>query len=132
MRRRIAIFSAVVGLGLSLGWSTVAFAASYDPNAIGITASSACSVPGGSLTVGGTNFAPGESVTVTLSGTTLGTTTTGSANSFSTTVTIPSTATPGTSYTIVATGASGDSSSTTIAVATTFTSRPALAFTGGL
>jgi len=129
MRRRTAIVAAVVGLGLILGWPTVAFA--YDPNAIGIT-TSGCSVPGGSLTVNGTNFQPNESITLTLQGTTLGTPTADPTGSFGPTkVMIPPDTTPGDSYTIVATGTSGDSSSTGADIATSCGTASGLAFTGG-
>jgi len=129
VRRSLVATAVALGLGMIFFWSTPAFGA-YDPNAIGITASSGCSVPDGSLTVAGTNFEPNESVTLTVNGVTVGTTTVSSASSFSTTITIPSSTAPGTSYTIVATGASGDSSSTSIKVATTCAGS-GLAFTSG-
>ncbi len=69
--RRNLILATVVGVGLTLGWSTAAFAG-YDPNAIGITASSGCAEPGGPLTVNGTNFEPNEAVNLTFNGATLG------------------------------------------------------------
>ena len=132
--RRLGLAVAVVGLGLTLGWATVASAA-YDPNAIGISTSSSATCDNGSLTVNGVNFEPSESVTLTLGSVTLGTTSADPNGSFSTTVTIP----PGTapaSYTIVATGASGDSSSTAITVSTSCAAGSGLAFTpnsgGGL
>lgn len=129
--RRLGLIVIVVSLGLSLGWSTAAFAA-YPTVAPGITTSSGCSVPGGSLTVGGTNFAapPPESVTLTLNGVKYSTITI-SAPSFSTTVSIPLDATPRESYTIVATGAKGDSASITITIPTTCAAGSDLAFTGG-
>src|ERR1035437_349953 len=104
--RKVWLTMAVVSLGLTLGWSTAAFATTpvpYNPDAIGIT-TSGCSTPDGSLTVNGTNFGANELVTLTLNGTTLGTIETSSTNSFSTTVTIPSSTRTGQSYTIVATG----------------------------
>jgi hypothetical protein len=84
------------------------------------------------LTVNGTNFEPSESITLTLQGMTLGTPTADSTGSFGpTTVTIPPDTTPGGSYTIVATGASGDSASTGFRIATTCAVNSGLAFTGG-
>jgi len=131
VKRNLVGTATAFGVGLILFWATPAFAQPYDPNAIGITASSGCSVPGGSVTVAGTNFEPNEPVTLTLNGATLGTTTSGSTSSFSTTVKIPSNVTPGASYTIVATGTSGDTSSTVIKVAATCTAGSGLAFTSG-
>jgi hypothetical protein len=124
--RRLLLTTAVVSLGLLVGWSAEAFGA-YDPNAIAIT-TSGCSTPGGSITVDGINFVPNEAVTLTLNGiATLGSTSTNAASTFSVKVTIPSTAAPG-SYTIVATGASGDKSSTSITIAANCASS-GLAFT---
>lgn len=129
MRRRTAIVAAVVGLGFSFSWPTAAYG--YEPNAIGIT-TSGCSVPGGSLTVNGTNFKPTESVTLTLQGTTLGTPIADSTGSFGpTTVKIPPDTTPGGSYAIVATGTSGDSSSTAADIAASCATGSGLAFTPG-
>lgn len=119
-----------VGIGLILGWPTTALA-DYTPNATAITAASGCSVPGGSLTVNGTNFEPNESVTLSLNGTTIGVTTTNQMSSFSTVATIPVRTTPGTSYTIIATGASGDSASTAVMVAITCAVSSGLALVGG-
>jgi hypothetical protein len=136
MKRSLMTVATVVGLGFTYGWSTAAYAV-YDPSAVGITTTSGCSAPGGFLTVDGINFEPSESITLTLRGTqaTLGTPTASSASSpspgtFSTKVTIPSDTKQGASYTIVATGVSGDSASTVITIARTCAAGSGLAFTG--
>jgi hypothetical protein len=127
--RRLGLAIAAASLALALGWSSAAFG-DYPPNAIGITTSSSASCAGGSLTVSGVNFESNESVTVTLSGsTTLGTATADPNGSFTTTVTIPAGTAPGTSYTIVATGASGDTSSTAITIDASCTPSSGVAFT---
>jgi hypothetical protein len=126
--RRLGVATAAVSLALLIGWSTAAFA-DYDPNAIGITTSTSATCDNGTLTVNGVNFEPGESVSLTLNGSVvLGSAVADPNGSFSTTVTIPASTAPGTAYTIVATGTSGDSSSTGITVAATCTTS-GLAFT---
>jgi len=137
MRRRIAILSADVGLGLSFGWSTVAFG-QYPPVGVGITVTDGCSVSGGSFTVSGTHFVPGESITLTLHSTPVSSITThanstgpGAGDFGPTTVTVPSTATPDNNTPIVATGDSGDSATITVDVASsTCAASSGLAFTG--
>src|ERR1035441_5634805 len=104
MRRRVAILSAVVGLGLSFGWSTAAFGTpppQYAPVGVGITVSDGCSVLGGSFLVSGTNFEPGESITLTLHSTPVSSITTyanstgsGAGDFGPTPVTIPPNAAP--------------------------------------
>jgi hypothetical protein len=131
MVRRLGLVAAVISLGLSLGWSTAASAA-YDPNAIGISTNSSATCDNGSLTVTGVNFEPNESVTLSLPGpVTLATAAATPDGSWSTAVTIPPNTTPGQSYSIVATGSSGDSASTSVSVTATCTAGSGLAFTPG-
>jgi len=123
---------AMLGLGLSLSIATPAFA--YGPNAPSVTTNTSSVGSGGSLTVTGSSFVPGETITLDLHSTpvTLGTTAADGTGAFSATVTIPSGTAPG-GHTIVVTGASGDSASTAITLVgsiATSGATPALAFTG--
>ena len=120
MRRRLIVACAAASLAIGLGWQVSAFA--YPPVAAVIATSSAVSSPGGSLTVNGQNFAPNESILLTLfsHGMPLGATASNVGGSFSTRVTLPSSTTPG-QHTIVATGATGDSAATAINVAIPYT-----------
>ncbi len=143
MRRKFIFVYAIVGLMVvlivGLGWQSTAAAGSgsgsgyggsgsgyggsggnhgrYGPHAPMITTSSSVTFPGGSLSVSGVNFKPGESITLTLLGppVVLATTSSNATGSFSVGVTIPTGTQPGV-HTIVATGASGDSASTAIVV----------------
>ena len=65
MKRNLLTVATVVGLGLTFGWSPAAFG-QYPPVGVGITVSDGCSVLGGSFLVSGTNFVPGEPITLTL------------------------------------------------------------------
>jgi hypothetical protein len=110
MRGKLAVVTAAVGLALTLGWSTAAFAATsppYPPTGVPyVTTSSSTVVSGGPLTVSGCSFQANESITITLQNSTsvvLATTTADSSGCFSITVTIPSNTAPGT-YTISAGG----------------------------
>lgn len=131
MRGKLAFVAVVAVLGL--GVATPAFA--YGPNAAVITTSTSVAGPGGSLTVFGSSFVPGETITLVLHSTpvTLGTTTADASGSFSTNVTIPSDTPPG-AHKLIATGSSGDSSTTALTVtggtATVAVATPDLPFTG--
>lgn len=133
MRRKLGMGVVIIGLGMTLAWAAPAFA--YGPGGVpNLTSSTSTTAPGGSLLVSGANFVPNEGITITLHSTpvTLATTTADPSGSFSVTVTIPSNTTPGT-HTILATGATGDSSSTTLVVSGSVTSATVtsgLAFTG--
>jgi hypothetical protein len=113
MRGKLAFIAAVVALGL--GVATPAFA--YGPNAASITTSTSTIGPGGTVTVVGSSFVPGETITLVLHSTpvTLGTTTADPSGSFSANVTIPSD-TPAGAHTVIATGSTGDSSTTDLTV----------------
>jgi hypothetical protein len=129
--------AAFLGLGLSLGWATAAFA--YGPNAPPLATDPSTVCLGASFAVSGANLTPTESVTLTLdtsSPVTLGTTNTDGTGSFLTTVTLPSNTTPGT-YPVTATGGAGDSSTTAVTAKScagglvfTASSTGGLAFTG--
>ena len=110
MRGKLAVVTAAVGLALTLGWSTAAFAATsppYPPTGVPyVTTSSSTVVSGVAFTVSGCSLPANESITITLQASTsvvLATTTTDSSGCFSITVTIPSNTAPGT-YTISAGG----------------------------
>lgn len=116
MRLKFLVACAIASLVIGTGWGASAFA--YGPNAPYVTVNSSIVDPGQSLTVDCGNFAPHESIIITLSNNHsvfLGKTYTNRKGSCSLTVTIPSNTTPGT-YTIVATGKSGDTASTDITV----------------
>lgn len=118
MRRRVLVACATASLVVGLGWQVSAFARPLEgPRAAFITTSSGISAPGGTLMVDGQNFAPGESILLTLfsDAVPLGGTSSNGTGSFSTSVTIPPGTTPG-EHTIVATGATGDSATTGINV----------------
>jgi hypothetical protein len=103
-------------------WATPAFA--YGPNAPVVGLSTSIIPPGGSLTVSGSSYQPGEGITIVLHSfpATVGTTTADPSGNFSTTVTIPSD-TPLGNHTITATGnTSGTTASAGILVATSSTS----------
>jgi len=122
----------MLGLGLSLSVAAPAFA--YGPNAATVTSNTSSIGSGGSLTVTGSNFVPGETITLDLHSTPvmLDTTAADGTGAFTATVTIPSDAPPG-AHTIVATGASGDAASTAITLVSSISTTgatPALAFTG--
>ena len=69
-----------------------------------LTSSSGSSPPGGTITLTGTGYAPGTTVTIDLCGIETITVTTGPNGDFTTTVTIPAGAVPGTTCLITATG----------------------------
>lgn len=131
MRRRLIMACATAALVVGLGWPIAAFAKPEGPIGALIATTSAISSPGGPLKVTGQNFAPDESITLTLGshGVILGSTTSNKNGSFSIAITIPANAPPGI-YTIFATGASGDSASTGITVEINFT--PPLPITAAL
>src|ERR1700728_1597122 len=60
MKGKLAVIAAVAVLGLS--FATQAFA--DGPNAATVTTSTSSTAPGGSLTVSGSNFQPGATVTI--------------------------------------------------------------------
>jgi hypothetical protein len=122
MRRKLVRILAMAAISMAgVLWASPAFA--YGPNAPFITVSISVVPPGGSLTVNGQGFQPGEGITLQLFSTpvTLGTTTADPTGAFSTSVTIPA-STPVGNHTIVATGnTSGTTASTGIVVGTAST-----------
>ena len=128
-----AKFALIVAVGcLGLAFAAPAFA--YGPNAATVGASTSSVGPGGSLTVTGNNFGPGDTVTVVLHSApvTLATTTADGSGTFSVVVTIPSDTAPGL-HQIVASDTDGDSTSTSLLVVGTVpvaVATPSLAFTG--
>jgi hypothetical protein len=130
VKAKFALIVAVAAFGLS--FSAPAFA--YGPNAATVGDSASSIGPGGSLTVSGSNFAPGDTVTIVLHSApiTLATTTANPSGAFSAVVTIPSDTAPG-QHEIVASDTDGDSTSTNILVTGTVpvaTATPSLPFTG--
>jgi hypothetical protein len=129
--RRIMRIVTILGLAVGgLLWASPAYA--YGPTAPFISTNISVVAPGGSLTVSGLGFQPGEAVTLQLFSTpvTLGTTSVTSGGSFSTSVTIP-VSTPVGNHTIVATGStSGSTASTAIVVASASTTGAATGGTG--
>ena len=113
MKGKLALIAAVAVMGLS--FATPAFA--YGPNAATVSSSTSSTGPGGSLTVSGSHFVPGGSITIVLHSTpvTLATTTADPTGSFSVSVTIPSDTVPG-AHEIIASDTSGDSASTDLTV----------------
>jgi hypothetical protein len=129
VKAKFALIVAVAAVGLS--FSAPAFA--YGPNAATVGDSASSIGPGGSLTVSGSNFAPGDTVTIVLHSApvTLGTTTVNASGAFSAVVTIPSDTAPG-QHEIVASDTDGDSASTSLLVTGTvpLAATPSLPFTG--
>jgi len=129
MKGKIALIAAVAALGLS--FSAPAFA--YGPNAAAVTSNTSSTGPGGSLTVSGSNFTPGGTVTIDIESTPvfLASVTADPTGAFSTTVTIPADTVPG-SHTILATDAAGDSATTALTVTgvVPVAASPGLPFTG--
>jgi hypothetical protein len=115
LMRIVAMAGICVG---GLLWAAPAYA--YGPNAPVISVNVSVVIPGGSLIVSGSGFQPGEAVTLQLFSTpvTVGTTSVDSGGTFSTSVTIPA-STPLGNHTIVATGTTGDTASTSIVVVST-------------
>jgi hypothetical protein len=70
----------------------------------GLSASSGSAPPGGTITLSGHGYAPGTSVTIDVCGLETLTVTTNSGGDFTITVTVPSTAVPGTTCVITASG----------------------------
>jgi hypothetical protein len=107
MRAKVVLAVIAVGFGLSLSLATPAFAADYTtPSAPTLTTSTSSGGAGLAFTVSGCNYAPNESITITLQNSTsvvLATVTANSSGCFSSTVTIPSNTAPG-AYTISAGG----------------------------
>jgi hypothetical protein len=96
----------VAMVAISIGgvlWASPALA--YGPTAATLTSSTTTVCAGCSITLSGTGFQPGETITIQLFSTpvTLGSTTADPQGAFTTTVTIPADTTPG-NHTIVATG----------------------------
>ncbi|GEM_PF-6348206 len=114
MKHKLAFVAAVAAIGLI--FTTPAFA-NGSGSAPVVATNSDSTGPGGSLTVTGNNFYPGEEITLELYSdpVAIGQTNADSAGSFSIVVTIPTDATPG-SHSIVANGSSGDSANTAIVV----------------
>jgi hypothetical protein len=119
MRRRFVVIFVIATLAIGLGWQATASAhdphGKYGPHGPMITTSSSTVDPGDSLTVSCRNFAPNESVVITLDGVFVGKTHTNRHGSCSIKVTVPKNTKPGV-YTIVATGKTGDTASTAITV----------------
>ena len=107
---RILAIVAISTIGVL--WATPAFA--YGPNAPGLGLTLSVVTPGASITISGSSFQPGETVTIVLHSfpATLGTTTADPSGNSSATVTIPSDTPPG-NHTITATG---NTSGTTVSV----------------
>jgi hypothetical protein len=128
----IRILAIVVMSTIGVLWATPAFA--YGPNAPVVSLSASTAPPGGSLTVTGSSFQPGEGITIVLHSlpATVGTTTADPSGNFSTTVTIPAD-TPLGSHTITATGnTSGTTASAGILVSTSTASGTASGSSGGV
>ena len=67
MRRKVIVACVTASVLVGLGWQVSAFARPLEgPHAAFITTSSWISAPGGSLTVNGQNFAPDETILLTL------------------------------------------------------------------
>lgn len=121
MRRRTLVMFVIATLAVGLGWQATASAGGgyghkpYGPHAPYITTSSSTVDPGNSLTINCRNFAPHELVVFKVDGVVIGKTYTDKRGSCSIKATVPKNTTPG-SYTIVATGSTGDSASTGITV----------------
>lgn len=120
MKHKLAFVAAVAAIGLI--FTTPAFA-NGSGSAPVVATNSDSTGPGGSLTVTGNNFYPGEEITLELYSdpVAIGQTNADSAGSFSIVVTIPTDVTPG-SHSIVANGSSGDSANTAIVVTGTIVS----------
>ena len=140
MQRNFIRILAVTALSLvGLFWASPAFAYGPNTNPSGLTggpvigANPSIVTPGASLTITGSNYQPGETVTLVLfsSPVTVGTSgPTDASGSFSIGVTVPPDTALG-GHTIVGTGNSiGDSASTAITVVSTSTSA-AVSGTGG-
>jgi hypothetical protein len=125
MRRRTLVMFVIATLAVGLGWQATASAGGgygndpghkpYGPHAPYITTSSSTVDPGDSITINCRNFAPRELVVFKVDGVVIGKTYTDRRGSCSIRATVPKNTTPGT-YTIVATGKTGDSASTQITV----------------
>jgi len=108
--------SAVIGVALAVGWPAAAFAYGGQPETM-TTVNSAVVDPCNSIVVTGSGYQPGETVTLLLASTSLGTTTADTTGAFSSTVTVPQGTAAG-PYSLVSTGSSGDTSSTGVTVGT--------------
>jgi LPXTG-motif cell wall-anchored protein len=117
--RLLVVFSFLVAAGAtSAGAQT-----SYPPSVLGLQLSTTSGLPGSPVTVSGTGCSAGATVTIAFDGVSVGTTTAGPTGAFSTTITIPAGAKPGTH--------SITSSGTGCVLGSTFTvPGSAVAFTG--
>lgn len=90
-------------------------------NCGGLTPGSGSSPPGGTITLSGHGYAPGATVTISVCGTETVTVTADAKGQFTTSVTIPSGATPGTTCVITAsgTGANGQPLTTSTSILVT-------------
>jgi hypothetical protein len=89
-----------------------------------LTSSSGTAPPGGTITLTGTGYAPGTTVTIDLCGLETITVTTGPDGDFTTTVTIPSGAVPGATCVITATGEGSSGQTLTTSTSVLITSGP--------
>ena len=110
MRRTLAVLAALCFGGLVCAMSAGA-QTNYPPSVLGLQLSRSAGGPGSAVTVSGTACTPGATVTVSFDNQVIGTTIAGPTGTFSTSVTIPSGATPGV-HTITASGAGCQSSAT--------------------
>jgi len=123
MKRKLVRIAAMVAISIGgVLWASPAFARDYGPSAPTLSTNASAASPGSTLGVSGSGFQPGETVTLVLQCTSagLGTAAVGSAGTFSTTVTIPASTPPG-NCTIVGTGNTSGSTSTTSIVVTSAT-----------
>ncbi|MGD0082178.1 MAG: hypothetical protein ABSD78_03135 [Acidimicrobiales bacterium] len=93
----------------------------YSTSCGGISTSSSSAPPGGTITLSGHGYKPGSTVTISVCGIETITVTADSQGDFTTTITIPSSATPGTTcvITAVGTGANGQSLTSSVSVLVT-------------
>lgn len=95
------------------GSAAAAASCPYATNCGGLTSSSGSAPPGGTITLTGTGYSPGATVTLNLCGLETLTVTAGTTGGFTVTITIPTNAVPGTTCLITATGASPTGTLTT-------------------
>lgn len=113
MKRKFAVAFALISLAIGVGWQVTA--AAYGPHAPEIQTSASVVRSGESVHVSCEHFKPGETITLTLGHTVVGTTTAGSDGGCSTSIRIPTGLTGG-GFKLVASGSSGDSALTHIRV----------------
>lgn len=137
MRRLVAVFGvgALLGVSLAIVGATGASATNYPPGAATMTLSTNVSAPGGTVGVKATGLLANSLCTLDFQpgNVALGTVTTTSSGTFSTTVTIPSSASPGaSSITATCTGANGKQVVLTSTITITSPVPPTTTPSGGL